>query len=149
MTSEVGQRRCLKRGVIPAQAGIHLALCAATGDHRQMRKTFCVYMLASKPNGTLYIGVTSNLPARLWQHRNHVMSGFTSRYDVTRLVWYEVHESAEAAIGREKQLKEWRRAWKVRLLSATNPDWADLAPRVLAEWGGGGREEDGSRPSSG
>jgi putative endonuclease len=114
-----------------------------------MRKIFCVYMLASKPNGTLYIGVTSNLPARLWQHRNHALPGFTSRYKVTQLVWYEVHESAEAAIGREKQLKEWRRAWKVRLLSEVNPDWSDLAPQVLAEWGGGKPDKDGSRPSSG
>jgi putative endonuclease len=102
-----------------------------------MPKLFCVYMLASKPNGTLYIGVTSNLVARRWQHPHHVMPGFTARYDVTRLVWYEVHETAESAITREKQLKSWRRAWKVQLLSEANPDWTDLAPRVLAEWAGG------------
>ena len=113
------------------------------GNNSGMRKTFCVYMLASKPNGTLYIGVTSDLPVRLWQHRNHVMPGFTSRHEVTRLVWYEVHESAEAAIRREKQLKEWRRAWKVRLLSEGNPDWDDLGPGILAAWGGGDPEEDG------
>ena len=105
-------------------------------------KTFCVYMLASKPNGTLYIGVTSNLVARLWQHRHHAMPGFTDRYEVTRLVWYEVHGSAETAIKREKQLKKWRRAWKVHLLSQANPDWTDLAPRLFAEWGGGTGEVD-------
>ena len=99
-------------------------------------KVFCVYMLASQPNGTLYVGVTSNLPARLWQHRHHVFPGFTDRYDVTRLVWFEAHGSAESAILREKQIKEWRRAWKVRLLSESNPQWEDLATRVLAEWGG-------------
>jgi putative endonuclease len=113
-----------------------------------MPKLFCVYMLASKPNGTLYIGVTSNLPARLWQHRSHIAAGFTDDYDVTRLVWYETCESAEGAITREKQLKKWRRAWKVRLFSETNPDWSDLAPQVLAEWGGGavaGWEEEGTK----
>jgi putative endonuclease len=102
-----------------------------------MVKTFVVYMLASKPNGTLYIGVTSNLVARLWQHRHHVAPGFTERYDVIRLVWCEVHAGAESAIRREKQLKKWRRAWKVQLLSEANPDWTDLAPQILAEWGGG------------
>jgi putative endonuclease len=108
-----------------------------------MPKTFCVYMLASKPNGTLYVGVTSNLVARLWQHRSHVVKGFSDRYEVTRLVWYEVHDSAEFAIAREKQLKKWRRAWKVQLLSEANPDWDDLAPKVFAEWGGGELAEDG------
>ncbi len=97
---------------------------------------FVVYILASKPNVTLYIGMTSDLVSRLWQHRNHVVDGFTDRYGVTRLVWYEVHETAESAIAREKQLKKWRRAWKVQLLSETNPAWDDLAPTVLAEWGG-------------
>jgi len=114
-----------------------------------MSKTFVVYMLASKPNGSLYVGVTSNLPARLWHHRHHVIPGFTDRYDITRLVWYEVHASAEAAILREKRLKDWRRGWKVRLLSKANPGWNDLAPQILAEWGGGTVEvdEDGFRPS--
>ena len=130
--------------VIPAHAGIHLANRTTSSKPSRMPKLFCVYMLASKPNGTLYIGLTSNLVARLWQHRNHVVSGFTDRYNVTRLVWYETCASAQAAIAREKQLTSWRRAWKVQLLSETNPDWTDLAPRILAEWGGGTVEEDGT-----
>ena len=76
----------------------------------------CVYILASKRNGTLYIGVTSNLPQRVWQHKNDLVEGFTKRYGVHLLVWYEVHESMETAIMRERSLKEWKRAWKVRLI---------------------------------
>jgi len=101
-----------------------------------MAKTFVVYMLASRKNGTLYIGVTSDLVKRVWQHRHHVAKGFTDRYDVERLVWWEPHDSAEAAIAREKQLKKWRRAWKVQLLSEANPEWDDLASRLFAQWGG-------------
>ncbi len=89
-------------------------------------KLFCVYILASGQNGTLYVGVTSDLPGRIWQHKNHVVSGFTDRYDVTRLVWYEVHRTAESAIMREKQIKKWNRAWKIRMIQETNPDWRDL-----------------------
>ena len=72
--------------------------------------TPCVYILASKPNGTLYIGVTSNLARRVWEHKNDAAEGFTKRYQVHDLVWYEVHESMESAIGREKALKKWNRA---------------------------------------
>jgi putative endonuclease len=106
-------------------------------------KTFFVYMLASRKNGTLYVGVTSNLVGRLWQHRNHVVRGFSDRYGVTRLVWWEMHDGAETAIRREKQIKKWRRAWKVQLLSAENPEWDDLAPALFARWGGGEVDEDG------
>lgn len=89
-------------------------------------KTPCVYILASKPNGTLYIGVTSNLTQRVWQHKNDLVEGFTKRYGVHRLVWYEVHESMESAITREKMLKRWKRAWKIELIDKDNPTWSDL-----------------------
>ena len=86
----------------------------------------CVYILASRRNGTLYVGVTSNLPERVWQHRNDLVEGFTSRYGVHDLVWFEVHETMESAIGREKAIKERRRAWKVKLIEEMNPYWRDL-----------------------
>ena len=97
-----------------------------------MEKQPAVYMLASDRNGTLYIGVTSDLLARTWQHREHVVDGFTSRYGVNRLVWFELHPSMESAITREKQLKKWNRAWKTRLIQETNPYWNDLWPTLAA-----------------
>jgi putative endonuclease len=90
-----------------------------------------VYILASERNGTLYVGVTSNLVARTWQHRNHVVEGFTRRYDVTLLVWYELHETMESAILREKQVKKWNRAWKLRLIQESNPRWLDLWDSIV------------------
>ena len=90
----------------------------------------CVYILASKRNGTLYTGVTSNLVQRVWQHRNAFVAGFTRQYGVQRLVWYEMHPTMESAITREKQLKGWRRSWKVRLVEEMNRDWADLYPQL-------------------
>ena len=87
----------------------------------------CVYILASQPYGTLYIGVTSDLIGRLWQHRNGVVPGFTSRYKVHRLVRYELFGDMEGAILREKQLKRWHRQWKINLIESENPDWHDLA----------------------
>ena len=84
------------------------------------------YILASKKNGTLYIGVTSDLVKRVWQHKNELVDGFTSRYGVHTLVWYEVHDNMESAITREKRLKSWRRAWKVELIEKENPQWVDL-----------------------
>ena len=86
----------------------------------------CVYMLASKKNGTLYIGVTSNLIKRVWEHRHHVVEGFTEKYHVTLLVWYECHETMLSAIEREKALKNWQRAWKIKLIEEENPQWMDL-----------------------
>jgi len=85
-----------------------------------------VYILASKANGTLYIGVTSDLIKRVWQHKNSVVEGFTRKYNVRYLVWYECHERMESAISREKALKNWNRGWKVRLIEERNPDWNDL-----------------------
>jgi putative endonuclease len=86
-----------------------------------MEKHFFVYMVASRPRGTLYIGVTSNLPKRVWEHREKAVPGFTKRYGVGRLVWYEPHDSAEGAITREKQMKEWQRDWKINLIERDNP----------------------------
>ena len=87
----------------------------------------CVYIMASQRNGTLYIGVTSDLLARLYQHREGMFEGFAKRYAVKRLVWFEQHATMDAAITREKQLKKWNRAWKLRLIEEGNPDWRDLA----------------------
>lgn len=89
---------------------------------------FYVYLLASGPYGTLYAGVTSDLPGRIWQHKTKVFGGFTSRYGVDRLVWFEVHHSAEAAIRCEKQIKEWKREWKINLIENDNRHWIDLYP---------------------
>ena len=93
-------------------------------------KTPCVYILASKPNGTLYIGITSNLVQRIWQHKSDFVEGFTKRYRVHRLVWYEVHESMESAILREKVIKKWNRAWKIELIEKSNPTWRDLYDEI-------------------
>jgi putative endonuclease len=93
-----------------------------------MEKQPCVYILASRPNGTLYIGVSSNLIGRVYQHRQKLIAGFTQRYNVSDLVWYEPHEQMESAILREKQLKNWSRVAKKRLIELTNPQWQDLWP---------------------
>ncbi|MGR6330545.1 GIY-YIG nuclease family protein [Sphingomonas sp. XXL09] len=87
----------------------------------------CVYMLASGRHGTLYIGVTSDLLARIHQHREGLIEGFTKRYDIKRLVWFEMASGMGSAIRREKQLKKWNRDWKTRLIEGSNPDWVDLA----------------------
>ena len=87
---------------------------------------FFVYLLASQPHGTLYVGVTADLVQRVWQHKSKSVPGFTSAYGVDRLMWFEPHELWESAVLREKQIKEWRRAWKIQLIEADNPRWADL-----------------------
>jgi len=87
----------------------------------------CVYILASKPYGTIYIGVTSDLIARLWQHRNDLTPGFTSQYGVHMLVRFELFGEMKLAIAREKQLKRWHRQWKINLIQSDNPQWVDLA----------------------
>ncbi len=86
----------------------------------------CVYIVASRRHGTLYIGVTSNIAARTQQHRDGLVEGFSKRYGTKTLVFFETHDTMEAAILREKQLKEWRRDWKIRLIEESNPDWSDL-----------------------
>lgn len=89
-------------------------------------KQFYVYLLASDVRGTLYVGVTSALARRIWEHKNNAVPGFTAKYAVHRLVWYEVHDNAEAAIRREKQIKEWQRDWKINLIERENRYWVDL-----------------------
>ena len=91
----------------------------------------CVYILASGWDGTLYVGVTSNLVKRVWEHKNDLIDGFTRKYRVHHLVWYEQHETMESAILREKSIKEWKRAWKVELIEESNPKWQDLYPELL------------------
>jgi putative endonuclease len=91
-----------------------------------MNKQPCVYILASKRNGTLYVGVTSDLLKRVWEHKNDLVAGFTKRYKVHTLVYFELHDSMESAILREKQIKEWRRAWKLQLIEQGNATWRDL-----------------------
>ena len=91
-----------------------------------MKKQFFVYILSSQRNGTLYTGVTSNLVKRIWEHKNNQAEGFTRKYNVKNLVYFEIHDNAESAITREKQIKKWKRAWKIRLIEEKNPDWKDL-----------------------
>jgi putative endonuclease len=88
-------------------------------------------MLASQPYGTLYIGVTSNLVKRVWEHKNDVIEGFTRRYHVHTLVWYELHETMESAIQREKALKKWNRKWKIRLIKSFNSEWKELYQSII------------------
>jgi len=87
---------------------------------------YYTYILASKPRGTLYVGVTNNLVRRIWEHREDLQAGFTQKYGVHMLVWFEEHATIESAIRREKRLKHWNRAWKVDLIEKTNPEWRDL-----------------------
>ena len=91
----------------------------------------CVYILASKKDGVLYIGVTSDLVKRSWEHKNNIVEGFTEKYNVHRLVWYETHETMFTAIQREKQLKKWNRDWKIKLIEKENPEWCDLYAEIL------------------
>jgi putative endonuclease len=105
----------------PHTWGCHAAL---------MKKRYWVYILASKPWGTLYVGVTSDLEARVYQHKNALLDGFTKKYDVKLLVHFEEFDEVGAAIHREKRLKKWPRGWKVNLIRTANPDWIDLA----ADW---------------
>lgn len=95
-----------------------------------MEKVGYVYMLASSRYGTLYVGVTSNLVQRVWQHREAVVDGFTKKYEVKRLVWFETHVGIVEAITREKQIKRWNRTWKVNLIQRTNPLWRDLFDEI-------------------
>ncbi|MBX9827898.1 MAG: GIY-YIG nuclease family protein [Xanthobacteraceae bacterium] len=89
-----------------------------------------VYLMASRKDGTLYLGVTRDLVRRVYQHKNKTLKGFTSRYDIDRLVWFETYDDPTTAIEREKDIKKWRRDWKVRLIEESNPDWRDLYPDI-------------------
>ncbi len=111
--------------LIPAKAGIQ------TKRRWPMNKQPSVYILASKRNGTLYVGVTSNLVKRVWEHKNDMVEGFTKRYAVHRLVWYELHENMESAISREKRIKNWKRKWKLQLIEKDNSNWQDLYYQIV------------------
>lgn len=94
-------------------------------------KTPCVYILTNKPNGTFYVGVTSDPLKRVWQHRSDFVKGFTNEHQLHRLVWYEVHATMESAIIREKAIKRWKRLWKKRLIEKRNPQWKDLFKELV------------------
>ena len=96
-----------------------------------MKKQFYGYILASKRNGTLYTGVTSDLIQRVWQHEQDLVEGFSKKYRVKKLFYYEVHDNAESAITREKQIKKWRRKWKLRLIEEKNPQWKNLYDEIV------------------
>ena len=91
---------------------------------------YYVYLLASKKHGTLYLGVTRDIVRRVYEHRAKAVESFTSRYDVNKLVWFEIYDDAATAIAREKELKKWRRDWKIRLIEEQNPGWVDLYPGI-------------------
>lgn len=97
-----------------------------------MNKNFYVYILANKTNDVVYTGITSDLVKRIWEHKNKVVEGFTEKYNVDRLVYFEVHNNAEAAIKREKNIKDWKRDWKDQLIEKENPKWEDLYERILS-----------------
>src|ERR1700758_5076137 len=94
-------------------------------------REFLVYILASRRNGTLYIGMTDDLVRRAWEHRIGAVPGFTKKYGIKMLVWFEQHETRESAFQRERQLKKWNRAWKLQLIERFNPDWKDLADELM------------------
>ena len=93
-------------------------------------KNYFLYIVASAKNGTIYIGVTNSLSKRVWEHKNKISGGFTSKYIVDKLVYYEVHSEILTAIGCEKRLKEWPRKWKLALIEKTNPNWTDLYEKI-------------------
>jgi putative endonuclease len=97
-----------------------------------LTQSYYVYMLASRRRGTLYVGVTNDLVKRVWQHKQGLVEGFTKRYGIRTLVWYEQTESIESAIAREKQIKKWNRGWKIELIESGNPQWKDLHEETAA-----------------
>ena len=96
-----------------------------------MKRACCVYIMANGRNGTLYIGVTSDLPKRVWEHKNDAAKGFTQKYKIHTLVYYEQTENINSAIEREKQMKKWNRKWKLRIIEEFNPEWRDLYEDIL------------------
>jgi len=97
-----------------------------TSHYRKSDNQYYVYILASKRNATLYIGVTSNLIKRIYEHKNNLIEGFTKKYNIHNLIYYEITEDVDSAIAREKQLKRWKRNWKIELIEKNNPEWKDL-----------------------
>ena len=91
---------------------------------------YFVYIMASKKNGTLYIGVTNNLSRRVWEHKNKLIESFTSKYNINKLVYYENYNEVESAINREKVIKKWNRLWKINLIKKENPEWIDLYEKI-------------------
>jgi putative endonuclease len=113
---------------MPAKADIQYSVMVLMSRER----SYWVYILASRVGGTLYIGVTNDLVRRVYEHRSKFVPGFTRKYDVDRLVYYEQFSTAESAIEREKRLKKWNRQWKIRLIEESNPDWSDLYEGIAA-----------------
>ena len=95
------------------------------------RMAFYVYIMTNKPGGVLYTGMTDDINRRAWEHREHLIKGFTDKYNCEMLVWFEPHETRVSALAREKRIKEWKRAWKIELIEAMNPEWRDLADTLL------------------
>ncbi|MBH5402087.1 GIY-YIG nuclease family protein [Bradyrhizobium sp. CNPSo 4010] len=93
---------------------------------------YYVYLLASKKYGTLYIGVTNDIVRRIYEHKSKIAAGFSKRYSVDRLIWFEIYDDPVTAIAREKELKKWRREWKIRLIEEKNPQWIDLYPQIAS-----------------
>jgi putative endonuclease len=96
-----------------------------------MERQPCVYILTNKRNGTLYVGVTSDLSKRIWQHKNKAVDGFSKEYDLDKLVWFEIHETMESAIQKEKIIKFWKRRWKLNVIEELNPEWKVLYEDIL------------------
>jgi len=106
------------------------AFAVFLAENSAMPKQPCVYILTNQPRGTLYVGVTSNLVQRVWQHKNHFVKGFVSEYGLTHLVYYQVFEDMYEAIRREKVIKNWKRIWKIQLIEEVNPNWVDMYSQI-------------------
>ena len=96
-----------------------------------INNSYCVYILSSQKNGTLYVGVTNHLARRVWEHKHGLVDGFSKKYEVHHLVYYEIHDNPESAITREKQIKKWKREWKIKMVEENNPEWKDLYEDIL------------------
>lgn len=121
---------CLRRIVTPAKAGAGIQEKTMSRDHQ-----YFLYILASRKNGTLYIGVTNNLLKRVHQHKTNLVKGFTEKYGVHRLVYFEQYGDIRYAINREKRMKRWKRQWKINLIEKDNPEWKDLFDELAASCG--------------
>jgi len=109
----------------------HTGECQYPVKNKEMTFQPCVYILTNQRNGTLYVGVTSNLTKRIWEHKTKVVQSFTQKYCINKLVWYELHETMESAFQREKAIKFWKRQWKLKTIEAMNPEWRDLYEELI------------------